>query len=93
MELTGNTDATPEPRARTDWPQSSLKDWALRAWRAALAFTDWYSDHCRRIRAYMDLSRLGNVSLHAVLSDPESHDRILEGKPPRRCIRRTQRDR
>ncbi len=93
MELTGNSHAPPEPRARTDWPLSSLKDWALRAGRAALAFADWYSDHCRRIRAYMDLSRLDNVSLHAALSDPENHDRILQGKPPRRRVRRTRRDR
>jgi hypothetical protein len=36
----------------------------------------------------MDLTQLDHGTLHAVLSDAEQLDRILEGKPPRRNLQR-----
>jgi hypothetical protein len=88
MEANGNTQSASGPNARTDGMPSHVMDGPRRAWRAIRAFADWYSEHCRRIRAYMDLTQLDHGTLHAVLSDAEQLDRILEGKPPRRNLQR-----
>ena len=94
MQTIEKTHAIPQPAARTGPARASLVTRLRRALRATAAFADWVSEHCRRIRAYQELTRLDFASLHAVLSDPEEHDRILAGKPPsRRGLQRLRRDR
>lgn len=54
---------------------------------ALVAFGTWYSDFCRRIRAYQELTRLPRGRLHAITRDPGAHDRMLAGAPPRKSRR------
>jgi hypothetical protein len=54
------------------------------AWRALAAFADWYSGHCRRIRAYQELTRLDAAALHAAFAEPDGRARLLAGEPPHR---------
>jgi hypothetical protein len=84
MQATGTTGTAAGPKTRTDGSPSNAMEARGRAWQAIGAFADWYADHCRRIRAYMDLTRLDHMTLHTALSDPDEHDRILDGRPPRR---------
>ncbi|MDH3240543.1 MAG: hypothetical protein OEO83_07740 [Alphaproteobacteria bacterium] len=80
METIETTHAISQPVARTDDSRVSVATRLRRAWGAAAALGDWYSEHCRRIRAYQELTRLDSAAL----------DRILDGLPPR--LRRTRRD-
>lgn len=83
MQTIEKTRAMPRAAAQTGPARAALVTRLRRARQASASFADWFSEHCRRIRAYQELTRLDFATLHDVLSDPEAQDRIIAGKPPR----------
>jgi uncharacterized protein YjiS (DUF1127 family) len=57
---------------------------ARAAGRAIRALVDAFSDYCRRVRAYNDLTNLNPQTLHDIGRRPDELARIINGAAPHR---------